>query len=68
MEQVRYHWALSDLSNLMDQVCTTHEPVNILRIGNDQSVVMLSLADYEDMIRTTASYKRMLFNNQEEYD
>lgn len=40
-----------DLNQVMDDVCTKHEPV-ILKRQKDESVVMISLADYNGLKET----------------
>ena len=65
MKALRYTAAREDLASTMDAVCADHAPVVITR-NRDQSVVMLSLEDYESLaetaylMRTPANAKRFL--------
>lgn len=51
MTAISYTAARKSLASTMDRVCADHAPVIITR-NRDQSVVMLSLADYEALEET----------------
>jgi antitoxin YefM len=51
MTAISYTAARENLASTMDRVCADHAPVIITR-NRDQSVVMLSLADYESLEET----------------
>ena len=51
MNSISYTKACSQLAKTMDHVCESHEPVIITRSGGE-SVVMLSLEDYEALEET----------------
>lgn len=51
MDSVSYTTARAELARVMDRVCENHEPLVITRQGR-QSVVLLSLNDYEAMEET----------------
>ena len=51
MKVISYTAVREQLAATMDRVCADHAPVVITRNGS-QSVVMLSLADYESMQET----------------
>lgn len=51
MDSVSYTTARAELARVMDRVCDNHEPLVITRQGR-QSVVLLSLDDYESMEET----------------
>lgn len=51
MKAISYTAARENLASTMDQVCNDRDPVIITR-KRDQSVVMLSLADYEALEET----------------
>lgn len=51
MDALTYSAARATLAATMDRVCNEHEPVIITRNGT-QSVVLLSLADYNSMEET----------------
>lgn len=65
MDSLTYTAARENLASTMDKVCTDHAPVVITR-NRDQSVVMLSLEDYESLeetaylLRSPANAKRLL--------
>lgn len=65
MNAISYTAARENLASTMDRVCSDHTPVIITR-NRDQSVVMLSLEDYESLeetaylIRSPANAKRLL--------
>ena len=65
MRAISYTAARENLASTMDAVCADHAPVVITR-NRDQSVVMLSLEDYESLtetaylMRTPANAKRLL--------
>ena len=48
MKAISYTAARENLASTMDQVCSDRDPVIITR-KRDQSVVMLSLEDYESL-------------------
>jgi len=62
---ISYTAARENLASTMDQVCSDHAPMIITR-NRDQSVVMISLEDYEaleetaHLIRSPANAKRLL--------
>jgi antitoxin YefM len=64
MNAVSYTAARKNLASTMDRVCADHTPVLITR-NRGQSVVMLSLADYESieetayLLRSPANAKRL---------
>lgn len=51
MDAISYTAARSNLAKTMDEVCEDHSPVIITR-NKAQSVVMLSLEDYESLQET----------------
>ena len=51
MDSITYTAARENLASTMDKVCSDHAPVVITR-NRDQSVVMLSLEDYEALEET----------------
>jgi antitoxin YefM len=51
MDSISYTRARAQLAKTMDHVCESHDPVIITRSGDD-SVVMLSLADYKSLEET----------------
>jgi antitoxin YefM len=65
MNAISYTAARENLASTMDRVCTDHMPVIITR-NRDQSVVMLSLEDFESLeetaylMRSPANAKRLL--------
>jgi antitoxin YefM len=65
MKAITYTAAREELASTMDQVCRDRAPILITRNRN-QSVVMLSLADYEQMeetaylLRSPANARRLL--------
>ena len=65
MNAISYTAARENLASTMDRVCADHTPVIITR-NRDQSVVMLSLEDYESLeetaylMRSPANAKRLL--------
>ncbi len=64
MNAITYSAARESLASTMDRVCQDHDPVIITRNRN-QSVVMLSLEDYESLqetaylLRSPANAKRL---------
>ena len=62
---ISYTAARENLASTMDRVCNDHTPVIITR-NRDQSVVMLSLEDFESLeetaylMRSPANAKRLL--------
>jgi antitoxin YefM len=50
MDSITYTAARANLAATMDRVCDNHEPVIITR--NEQSVVMMSLEDYNSIEET----------------
>jgi antitoxin YefM len=65
MEAITYTAARENLASTMEKVCADHSPVIITRNRN-QSVVMVSLEDYESLeetaylLRVPANAKRLL--------
>ncbi len=65
MDAISYTAARENLASTMDKVCSEHAPVVITR-KRDQSVVMLSLADYESLeetaylLRSPANARRLI--------
>ncbi len=65
MNAISYTAARENLASTMDKVCADHTPVIITR-KRDQSVVMLSLEDFESLeetaylMRSPANAKRLL--------
>jgi antitoxin YefM len=52
MDAITYSTARAQLAKTMDRVCEDHEPLIITR-NSEQSVVMLSLADYKALEETS---------------
>ncbi len=50
MDSITYTAARANLAATMDRVCEDHEPVIVTR--NEQSVVMMSLEDYNSLEET----------------
>ncbi len=65
MNAISYTAARENLASTMDRVCADHTPIIITR-NRDQSVVMLSLEDFESLeetaylMRSPANAKRLL--------
>ena len=65
MRSVTYTAARENLASTMNRVCEDHTPVIITR-NRDQSVVMMSLAEYEALqetaylLRSPANARRLL--------
>lgn len=65
MDAITYTTVRANLASAMDRVCNDHEALIITRNG-EQSVVMLSLEDYQALeetaylLRTPANAKRLL--------
>jgi antitoxin YefM len=65
MKSITYTEARENLANTMNRVCEDNAPVIITR-NRDQTVVMLSLAEYESLhetahlLRSPANAKRLL--------
>jgi antitoxin YefM len=65
VKSITYTAAREDLANTINRVCEDHAPVVITR-NRDQSVVMLSLAEYESLqetaylLRSPANAQRLL--------
>ena len=65
MTAMTYTAARENLASTMDRVCADHDPVIITR-NRDQSVVMISLDDYEALqetaylLRSPANAKRLM--------
>ena len=65
MDAISYNSARANLASTMDRVCNDHEPLIITRNG-DQSVVMLSLDDFQSLeetaylLRSPANARRLL--------
>jgi antitoxin YefM len=52
MDAISYTAARANLTQTMKRVCSEHEPLIITRNG-EQSVVMISLEDYQSLEETT---------------
>jgi antitoxin YefM len=65
MDAITYSSARANLARTMDRVCEDHEALIITRNG-EQSVVMLSLQDYQSLqetaylLRSPANARRLL--------
>jgi antitoxin YefM len=65
VDAISYSAARANLAKTMDRVCDDHEPLIITRNG-EQSVVMVSLADYKaleetaHLLRSPANARRLL--------
>lgn len=65
MKSITYTAARENLASTINRVCEDHTPVMITR-NRDQTVVMLSLAEYESLqetahlLRSPANAKRLL--------
>lgn len=65
MDAISYTAARENLASTMDKVCSEHAPIVITR-NRDQSVVMLSLEDYQSLeetaylLRSPANARRLL--------
>ena len=65
MDAITYTSARANLASTMDRVCNDHEPLIITRSG-EQSVVMVSLEDYQALeetallLRSPANARRLL--------
>ena len=65
MDDVTYSDVRANLGKVMDRVCNDHDPLIITRNG-EQSVVMLSLEDYNALevsaylLRSPANARRLL--------
>ena len=65
MDAITYSAARANLASTMDRVCNDHEALIITRNG-EQSVVMLSLEDFQSLeetaylLRNPANAKRLL--------
>lgn len=65
MDSITCSWARANLASTMNRVCNDHEALIITRNG-EQSVVMLSLEDYNALVesayllRNPANAKRLL--------
>ena len=65
MDAITYSSARANLARTMDRVCEDHEALIITRNG-EQSVVMLSLEDYQSLeetaylLRNPANVRRLL--------
>ena len=65
MNSITYTAARENLASTMDRVCEDHDPVIITR-NRDQSVIMISLDDYEALqetaylLRSPANAKRLM--------
>lgn len=65
MDAITYTAARANLASTMDRVCEDHEPLIITRNGQ-QSVVMLSLEDFQSLeetaylLRSPANVRRLL--------
>lgn len=65
MDAITYSAARANLTSTMDRVCNDHEALIITRNG-DQSVVMLSLEDFQAMSKgwTCAGRNRLILGGQ----
>lgn len=52
MDAITYTAARQNLAQTMNRVCLDHDPIIITR-SNEQSVVMISLEDYNSMLETS---------------
>lgn len=65
MDAITYSTARANLASTMDRVCEDHEPLIITR-NSEQSVVMLSLEDFNALeetaylLRSPANARRLL--------
>lgn len=65
MDAITYSTARANLANTMNRVCEDHEPLIITR-NSEQSVVMLSLEDFNALeetaylLRSPANARRLL--------
>jgi antitoxin YefM len=65
MDAISYTSARQNLAKTMDRVCSDHEPIIITR-NNEQSVVMISLEDFNALeetaylLRSPKNAKRLL--------
>lgn len=65
MDAITYSTARANLASTMNRVCDNHEPLIITR-NSDQSVVMLSLEDFQSLeesaylLRSPANARRLL--------
>jgi antitoxin YefM len=65
MDAISYTAARQNLAKTMDRVCSDHEPIIITR-NNEQSVVMISLDDFNSLeetaylLRSPRNAKRLL--------
>jgi antitoxin YefM len=66
MDAITYTNARANLASTMNRVCNDHAPIIITRSSEQQSVVMLSLDDYQSLeetaylLRSPANAKRLL--------
>jgi len=66
MKGITYTTARQNLASTMDWVCEDGAPVMITRTGKQQAVVMLSMAEYEQLeetahlMRSPANARRLL--------
>jgi antitoxin YefM len=66
MEAVTYTSARQNLASTMDKVCADRSPIIITRSAKGQSVVMLSLEEYQSLeetaylLRSPANARRLL--------
>lgn len=51
MNAITYTFARQNLAKTMSKVCDDHDPIIITR-NNEQSVVMISMEDYNSMVET----------------
>ena len=52
MDAITYSTARANLADTMDRVCEDHEPIIIIRNG-EQAVVMMSLEDFKALEETS---------------
>ncbi|MDI9334594.1 MAG: type II toxin-antitoxin system prevent-host-death family antitoxin [Cytophagales bacterium] len=66
MDAITYTHARANLASTMNRVCNDRDPIIITRNSEQQSVVMLSLEDYQSLeetaylLRSPANAKRLL--------
>jgi antitoxin YefM len=66
MESITYTAARQNLATTMDRVCSDRAPIAITRSAKGQSVVLLSLAEYQSLeetahlLRSPANARRLM--------
>lgn len=53
MEAITYSTARANLADVMDRVCTDHEPIIIITRRGEKAVVMMSLEDFNALEETS---------------